>query len=353
MYQNNQYNNQYNNNQYTKPPINNGESLKKGLFIAKIVIVAVIALFAVFDSVYTIKETEYAVITTFGKASVNTNRGLQFKIPFVQRVQKVDSTVQGFTIGYTQDSDGETYDVDEESIMITSDYNFIDVDYYISYEIKDPVKYLYASDEPEVILKNIAMSSIRSTLSAYTVDAALTTGKSEIQSNVKQMIMKKLEEEDIGISLVDASLQDAEPPTEEVRSAFKAVETAKQNKESVINEANKYRNEQIPAAEAQADKILQQAEAEKTARINEANGQVARFNEEYAEYQKYPLITKQRMFYETMEELLPGMKVIIDSGDGDIQKYYPIESFANIDLGESGSNTQQNNTQQSADQTQE
>ena len=176
------------------------------------------------------------------------------------------------------------------------------------------------------------MSSIRSVMSAYTVDSALTTGKAEIQSNIKQMIIEKLEAENIGINLVEASMQDVEPPTEDVRNAFKAVETAKQNMESAINEANQYRNEQLPAAEASVDKILQEAEATKTARINEATGQVARFNEEYAEYKKYPLITKQRMFYETMEDILPKLKVIIDDGSGNIEKYYPIESFSDINI---------------------
>jgi membrane protease subunit HflK len=173
------------------------------------------------------------------------------------------------------------------------------------------------------------MSSIRSVMSAYTVDAALTTGKSEIQSNIKQMIITKLEDMDIGISLVDASIQDVEPPTDDVKNAFKAVETAKQEKESAINEANKYRNEQLPAAEANADKILQDAEAQKTARINEAKGELAMFNAQYAEFMKYPLITKQRMFFEAMEDILPNLKVIIDDGSGNVQKYYPIEPFSN------------------------
>ncbi|MBQ3600604.1 MAG: FtsH protease activity modulator HflK [Lachnospiraceae bacterium] len=307
------------------------EKFKSAFGKIAVIFVGVILFFVLlFDSFYTIKETETAVITTFGRATTNQNKGLQFKIPFIQKVTKVDTTVRGFTIGYEENKDGTTTDVESESVMITSDYNFVDVDFYISYEVKDPIKFLYASDEPEKILKNIAMSSIRSTMSAYSVDAALTTGKAEIQSNIKQMIIKKLEEEDIGISLADASMQDVEPPTEEVQNAFKAVETAKQNKESSINDANKYRNEQIPAAEAEADKILQEAEGEKTSRINEAKGQVARFEEEYAEYEKYPLITKQRMFYETMEELLPNMKVIIDDGSGSVQKYYPVESFANI-----------------------
>ena len=305
-------------------------TLTKTVKVIKWVLLALFVVVTVFNSMYTVSETETAVITTFGKAQESQGKGLQFKIPYIQHVKKVDTTVQGFTIGYTVNEDGSFSEMPSESIMITSDYNFIDIDYYISYEIKDPIKYLYASEKPEQILKNIAMSSIRSTMSAYTVDAALTTGKAEIQSNVKQMVMEELEDENIGISLVDASLQDVEPPIDEVNSAFKAVETAKQNKESVINEANQYRNEQIPAAKASADKIIQDAEAAKTSRIQEANGQVARFNAEYEEYKNYPLITKQRMFYETMEDVLPNLKIVIDDGNGSVQKYYPVESFSNI-----------------------
>ncbi len=295
--------------------------VKKTVLLVFIIFFAIIALCSSF---YTVKETESVVITTFGKATLVDEKGLHFKIPFIQHARKVDTTVKGIKIGYGEDSEGNTYSIEHESVMITSDYNFIDCDFYISYQVTDPIKYLYHSDEPDVILKNIAMSSIRSTVSAYTVDTAITTGKAEIQSNVKTMIMAELEEEDIGITLIDASIQDVEPPTDEVIEAFTAVETAKQGKESAINEANAYRNEQIPAAEANADRIIQEAEASKTARINEAQGQVARFNAEYEEYKNYPLITKRRMFFETMEEVLPELKVVIDDGDGSIMKYYPI-----------------------------
>lgn len=288
-----------------------------------LIIIGVVVLI-VRGSVYTIRETESAVVTTFGSASLVEDKGLHFKIPFIQEVTLVDTTVKGLEIGYGENANGETYSIEHESIMITSDYNFIDCDFYISYQVTDPIKYLYNSDDPDDIVKNIAMSSIRSTISAYTVDTAITTGKAEIQSNVRAMIISELENEDIGITLVDASIQDVEPPTDKIIEAFTAVETAKQGKESSINEANAYRNEQLPAAEAEADRILQKAEAQKTARINEASGQAQRFQKEYEEYIKFPLITKQRMFLETMEDVLPELKVVIDNGDGTINKYYPI-----------------------------
>lgn len=304
-------------------PMGGGAGKKVGKAILTVV-VAIFAISVVGSAFYTVSETESVVLTTFGKATLVDEKGLHFKIPFIQQATSVDTTVQGIEIGYGNNADGSSYSVEHESIMITSDYNFIDCDFYISYQVTDPIKYLYNSDEPDIILKNIAMSSIRSTVSAFAVDNAITTGKSEIQSNVKSMIISELEEQDLGLTLVDASIQDVEPPTDEVIEAFTAVETAKQGKESAINEANAYRNEQIPAAEARADKVLQDAEANKAARINEATGQAARFEAEYAEYVNYPLITKQRMFLETMEDVLPNLKIVIDSGNGEINKYYPI-----------------------------
>ena len=167
---------------------------------------------------------------------------------------------------------------------------------------------------------------IRTVIGSYPVDDVLTTGKNEIQAAIKEMILERLSEQDIGIQLVNITIQDSEPPTSEVMEAFKAVETAKQGKETALNNANKYRNEQLPLAQAQADGIIKDAEAQKTERINEATAQVARFNAMYEEYIKNPTVTKQRMFYETMEDVLPSMKVYIVDESG-TQKMLPLDSF--------------------------
>ena len=200
----------------------------------------------------------------------------------------------------------------------------------MEYKVTDPVKYLYASESPVDILKMLTQSYIRDTIGLYDVDSVITTGKNEIQASIKEKIVGRLEQEDIGVQLVNITIQDAEPPTQEVISAFKNVENAKQGKETSINKANQKRNEDIPAARAQVDETLKTAQAQAEERVNEAKGQVARLNELYAEYQKYPLITKQRMFYETMEEILPDMKVIIEKSDGTTQTMLPLESFANL-----------------------
>lgn len=276
------------------------------------------------DATYQIQEQEQAVLTTFGVPKAVTETGLHFKVPFVQQVQKVNTTIQGFPIGYSM---GNNEVVENEGIMITSDYNFIDVDFFVEYRISEPVKYLYTSEQPEEILKNIAQSCIRTVIASYNVDEVLTTGKGEIQSKIKEMILNQMEEQDLGIQLVNITIQDSEPPTEEVMKAFKEVETAKQGKETALNNANKYRNEKLPEAQAQADQIIQDAEAQKQVRINEAEAEVARFNAMYEEYMKNPETTKMRMFYETMEDVLPGMKIVIDNGSG-VEKILPLDSFA-------------------------
>lgn len=301
------------------------KTAKAGKLIGMICAI-IFAIILIFSSTYQIREQEQAVLITFGQAKAVTEPGLHFKIPFVQQVRKVNTTIQGFSIGYGSDDSS----IESESLMITSDYNFVNVDFFVEYRYSDPVKALYASKEPATILKNISQSCIRNVIGSYPVDEVLTTGKNEIQAAIKTMIIERLDEQDLGIQLVNITIQDSEPPTAEVMEAFKAVETAKQGKETAINNANKYRNEQLPEAEASADRIIKAAEAQKTERINEATAQVARFNAMYEEYVKNPTITKQRMFYETMEEVLPNLKVVIEGSDGEMQTFYPIESFANI-----------------------
>ncbi|MBQ8947464.1 MAG: FtsH protease activity modulator HflK [Lachnospiraceae bacterium] len=306
------------------------DSSGKGKKIGRIIsfiLITVIALMVVGSCFYSINEQTNGVVTQFGRVMTVNTAGFYFKAPW-QSVKKVDVTTHGTSIGYTIENDTQkgSYPVDEENaIMITSDFNLLNIDFYIEYRVSDPVAYLYNAEDPEGILKNIAMANIRNVVSNYTVDEAMTTGKSQIQSDIKRDIIDSLDRNNIGLSLVNITIQDSRPPVESVVSAFKAVETAKQGADTAMNQALQYKNQQIPSAEADADAIVQKANAYKESRIAEAEGQVARFNDMYEEYKKYPLVTKKRLFYEKMEEILPGMKVVIT--DGDTQTMMPLESF--------------------------
>lgn len=301
----------------------------RGKFPFRIVVIAAV-LFCLLiiggNCYYMLDEDNYAVVTTLGRAETVSQAGLHFKIPFLQHVRRVSKVIMGMPIGYDIET-GES--IDEESVMITKDFNFVNTDFYLEYKVSDPVKYLYASEDPEGMLKMLAQSYIRDTVGIYNVDDVITTGKAEIQSVIQEKLSQRMIQEDIGLSVEKITIQDAFPPTTEVLNAFKNVENAKQGKDTAINNANKQRNEQIPLAEAECDQIIKDAEAQKEARINEAEGQVSRFEQMYEEYTKYPLITKQRMFYETMEEVLPSLRIYIVDESG-TQKLLPLDDFGGV-----------------------
>ena len=302
---------------------------KAGRWVA-IAIVVVILLGAALSCFYTVDDKQQAVVTTFGKVTDIVDAGVHFKLPLgIQQVQKVDVNVyQKIELGYS--SSGDYYAVNEnESTMITGDYNIVNVDFFVEYKISDPVAYLYSSNEPELILRNLIQSQVRNVVGSSTVDAVLTDGKENIQMQVRDLVSQILSEYDIGLTLVDVKIQDSEPPTIEVIEAFKAVETAKQQAETVVNDAKAYQNAQLPLAQAQADKAIQNAEYLKQKRINEAIEQVAMFTAMYQEYAKNPEITKSRMYYEAIQEILPGVKRYINTaGAGsDVQMLLPLESL--------------------------
>ncbi len=315
---------------YQKPPVN----ARKIVTITLVCVLLLVLLIGAGTCFYTVDDKQQAVVTTFGKVTGIHDAGVHFKLPFgIQQVEKVDVNVyQKIELGYrTEDAryqEPSYTTVEEESTMITGDYNIVNVDFFVEYKISDPVQYLYASNDPQLILRNLIQSQVRNVVGSSTVDSVLTDGKQNIQMQVKELVTSILEEYDIGLSLVDVKIQDSEPPTQAVIEAFKAVETAKQQAETVVNDAKAYQNAQLPSAQAQADKLIQNAEYLKQRRINEATEQVAMFEAMYAEFARDPEITRSRMYYEAIQRILPDVKVYIDTTDGQgVQKLLPLEGF--------------------------
>lgn len=301
-----------------------------------LVIIALAVLLVAQSCFYTVDDKQQAVVTTFGKVTGVTDAGVHFRLPLgIQQVEKVDVNVyQKIELGYSTKKNG--YDVDgSESTMITGDYNIVNVDFFVEYKVSDPVQYLYSSNDPETILRNLVQSQVRNVVGSSTVDSVLTTGKENIQMQVKNLVSEILTQYDIGLALVDVKIQDAEPPTQEVIEAFKNVETAKQQAETVINDAKAYENAQLPKAQAEADKLIQNAQYLKEKRINEATEQVAMFNAMYQEYALNPEVTKTRMYYEAISDILPGIKLYINTGTGsDMQMLLPLETLVGSEGGE-------------------
>ena len=296
-----------------------------------LVILAFILVMGAMTCWYTVDDKQQAVVTTFGRVTDIADAGVHFKLPFgIQQVQKVDVNVyQKIELGYT--TTGDNYLVNEdESTMITGDYNIVNVDFFVEYRISNPERYLYASSNAELILRNLIQSQIRNVVGSSSVDSVLTDGKENIQMQVKALVTEILMEYDIGLTLVDVRIQDSEPPTVEVIEAFKAVETAKQQADTVVNDALAYQNAKLPEAQAQADKLLQNAEYLKQKRINEALEAVAMFEAMYAEYSQNPQITRARMYYEAISECLPGVTLYINTGSGsDVDMLLPLDSLVN------------------------
>ena len=311
--------------------------------ITKMVISFIIAFIVIVGAstcFYTVDDKQQAVVTTFGKVTDITDAGVHFKLPFgIQQEYKVDVNVyQKIELGYSTDSHGNYVTQKEESSMITGDYNIVNVDFFVEYKVSNPERYLFSSDAPELILKNLIQSQVRNVVGSSTVDSVLTDGKENIQMQVKNLVTDILNEYDIGLTLVDVRIQDAEPPTHDVVEAFKAVETAKQKAETVVNDALAYQNAKLPDAQAQADKLIQNAEYLKQKRINEAIEQVAMFEAMYIEYAQNPGITRSRMYYEAISNILPDVKLYINTGNGsNVEMLLPLESIVESETSDNSS----------------
>lgn len=303
------------------PKNSNKVILGIGIFMLLLIILS--------SSAYTVNDQQQAVVLTFGKATNVVGAGIHFKLPDpIQSVIKVPvQQTQKLELGYRSEGNGKYVSVDEESKMITGDFNIINIDFFIEWKISDPTKYIFSSVDPEGILRNTSLSAARSVVGSSTIDEVLTSGKVAIQSEIKERIMHSLDLYDIGIQVINVKVQDSEPPTDAVRLAFQNVENAKQSKETAINEANKYKNAELPKAQAEADKIIKNAESIRETKINEAKGQVAKFQKMYEEYKSQKDITKKRLYLEAMEEILPGITVYIEDTSGQIQKILPLKSF--------------------------
>jgi membrane protease subunit HflK len=297
------------------------------IFIATVVALVVVLLFGS-STVFTVAESEQAVITTFGRFTKTVDAGLHFKMPWpiqsatilpVNLTQKVE-------LGYIQYPDGRYEGVAAESNMITGDMNIVSIDFFVEWKISDPYKYLFMTDNPNLILKNMIQGAVRAVVGTRNIDDVLTTGKIQIQADVKERLTESLAENDIGLMIIDVKVNDSEPPTEAVAKAFRDVETAKQQKATAINQALEYQNSKIPAAKANADKIVKAAEGAKQAKINLATGERDKFLAMFNEYSNFPSITRQRMYLEMIEAVLPNVTVYIDDNTG-TSTLLPLQPF--------------------------
>lgn len=306
-------------------------SVRKILVTLGMVIAGLLLILIGFTTWYTVDESEQAVVITFGQAGETvTNSGLHFKLPWpIQYVETLSKETYSLKFGYKQDETGELVSYDKETKMITGDEYIVLTDLIVQWKITEPQKYLFNSESPKETLHDATSASIRSVIGNSTIDAALTDGKAEIEAKTRDLLATLVEKYDIGIMIQGVKLQDVELPNAEVRAAFTAVTDARETKNTKENEAKKYENQKINEAAGERDAIKSRAMGGKTARIEQALGDVALFKDLQAEYEKSKGITRQRLILETLENVLPNAKLYIMNDSGETLKYLPLEQLKN------------------------
>ncbi len=280
------------------------------------VVIGVAVLVSLATSFYTVEADEIAVVLMFGKVVRQAEPGLHFKLPFgieeavgvpVRKVFKEEFGFRTLKAGVRTQYD--TQDYAEESLLLTGDLSIADVEWVVQYKIKDPQKFLFFVRNPQRALRDLSESVMSRVIGDHTVTEVLTIGRIEIAGKVEQHLQTLLDLYETGLDVTTVTLQDVNPP-EKVKSAFNAVNEAKQEKERLINEAWRDYNQSVPKSKGLAQQQISEAQGYALKRVNQAQGDADKFNAIRTEYQKAKEVTRQRLYLEAMQEVLPKVKEI-------------------------------------------
>ena len=308
-----------------------------GSFFGKLgpaVILLVLVLIWLASGFYRVLPDEQGVVLQFGKYTTTTQPGLNYHFPYpIERVLTPKVTkVNRVEIGYRQSPDNRTTqirDVPEESLMLTGDENIVDIDFSVFWIINDAGKFLFNVQVPELTIKSAAETSMREVIGQSKIQSIFTEGRTEIEDKARVLIQSILDDYEAGVTITQVQTQKADPPNEVIDS-FRDVQAARADLERQRNEAEAYANDIIPRARGEAEEILQNAEGYKQKVIADSEGKAARFLSIQSEYAKAPVVTKQRIFYETMESVFGDMdKIIIDKDSGQgVLPYLPLPEIS-------------------------
>jgi membrane protease subunit HflK len=277
--------------------------------------------------VYTVGPESVGVVQRFGKFIGAVGPGLRFKLPFgidtvtilpVKRQLKMEF---GFGTPGSQNPDQVSQEQQRESDMVTGDLNAASVEWVVQYEINDPEQYLFNHREPGPTLRDFSESVMREVVGDRTIDEVLTIGRQGIENEAIAKLTALVHDLHMGLRVQQVQLKNVHPP-KAVQQAFEEVNRAQQEREQMINQANGEYNKVVPRASGEAQKRLSEAEGYALKRVNEAEGDVARFRSLLEQYEKAPEVTRQRLYLETIGEVLPqlGGKVILDA---EVKQFLP------------------------------
>ena len=283
-------------------------------------IVLILAVVWLLSGIYIVNPDEQGVVLRFGKYVRTVEAGPHYALPFpIESVYKPTVTqVQRVEVGFRSVGQGRTFQqganrvLPEEAAMLTGDENIVNVQFSVQYQIKNPVEYLFNVTNQPAVVKNAAEAAMREVIGNSQIDSVLTDGKLQIQTEATQLLQEILNRYKVGVRVIAVQLQDVHPP-KEVSDAFKDVASAREDKSRIINEAEAYQNEILPKARGLAAEVENQAQAYKETRIRNAEGEANRFLAMLKEYNRAKEVTEQRMYLESMEEILsrPGLEKII------------------------------------------
>ena len=310
-------------------------------------VVAVALLLAVLNTLYQVQPEEVGVVLRFGEYVRTTDPGLRAKLPFVEQVLKVPVQRQlkqefGFQ---TADAGVRTQFVPQdrrfadEAVMLTGDLNVAVVEWIVQYRVADPFLFLFKVRNPEDTFRDMNEAVMREVVGDRTVTEVVTIGRQQVEVQVKEQLQDLSDQYEMGIAIDQVVLQDVNPP-DPVKPSWDEVSQAQQQRDQMVNEALAEYNRVIPRARGEAQQAILQAEGYALDRVNRSQGDSTRFTALYDAYRRAPNVTRQRMYLETMQRILPnvGRKLYVDK---DTTGVLPLLSLDNLPISR-GTGTAQN-----------
>lgn len=291
-----------------------GQGLGKG-GIALIVLAAVG--FYLWNALYTVRPEERSVVLTFGERSGIGEPGLNFILWPVQSREIIPVTRENTVEIGSQPGGGQRASrASDEGLMLTGDANIIDIGFQLVWNIRDPQQYLFNLANPEATVAAVAESAMREVIGRSEMKPILNRDRAIVSQEVQELIQTTLDNYESGINVVRVNFEKADPP-QEVIDAFRDVQAAEQERDTLEKRADAYANERLAGARGEAAQLVQEAEGYRARVVNEAEGEASRFKAVFAEYEKAPEVTRKRLYLETMERVFGGIdKIIIDQQTG-------------------------------------
>ena len=280
--------------------------------------------------IYIADPAERGVVLRFGAFQESTTQGPHWHIPYpVESVYKINvEQIRSAEIGFRNVQNSYSGGVSSESLMLTKDENMVDVKLAVQYKVADAQAFLFNVFQPELTLSHVVQSVIRQVVGDNTMDHVLTTGREQVALEVKSASQALLNEYNTGLMITAVTMQDAQPPVQ-LKAAFDDVVKAREDEQRYINEARAYANDIVPKARGASQRLIAEAEAYKSEVVSKSEGEAYRFTQILTEYIKAPDVTKERLYRETLEDVLGDTnKVIVDSNSNSLM-YLPIDQLIN------------------------